>query len=127
MGAPHSIRSARDAVADRAAFPFRSARSACRISRCCTRREEDAEYFSALLRESAVLVAERCLELVAFAADRGGCLEHLYVHPLHQRRGIGGALLARVKESNRELRFWVFQRNVAAIAFYERAVFVWCE
>lgn len=85
--------------------------------------EEDAEYFSALVRESAVLVAELRGEVVAFAATRDGWLEHLYVHPLHQRSGIGGALLARAKESDRKLRLWVFQRNVAAIAFYQRAGF----
>lgn len=85
--------------------------------------EEDAEFFSTLLSESAVLVGELRGEAVAFAAHRDGWLEHLYVHPLHQRRGIGGALLARAMASNGELLLWVFQRNVAAIAFYERAGF----
>ena len=39
--------------------------------------EEDAEFFSTLLRESEVLVAEHSLEVVAFAAYRNGWLEHL--------------------------------------------------
>ncbi|HEX3671179.1 MAG TPA: GNAT family N-acetyltransferase [Candidatus Cybelea sp.] len=85
--------------------------------------EEDAEYFSGLVSASAVFVAGLRGEVVAFVAHRDGWLEHLYVHPLHQRRSIGGALLARAMESNGELMLWVFQRNVAAIAFYERAGF----
>ena len=122
-GGPH-IRFATDRDAVAVARLFRFVRAEC-LPYLPTLHtpEEDAEYFSTLLRESAVLVAERCLEVVAFAADRGGWLEHLYVHPLHQRRGIGGALLARAMDSNRELRLWVFQRNVAAITFYERAGF----
>jgi putative acetyltransferase len=107
---------------DRTTLPHRS-RGVSAVSPDAAQPGEDAEYFSALVRESAVLVAELRGELVAFAAIRDGWLEHLYVHPLYQRRGIGGSLLVHAKESGRKLQLWVFQRNVAAIAFYGRAGF----
>ncbi len=85
--------------------------------------EEDVAYFFGVLCESAVLVAELRGTVVAYCAYRNGWLNHLYVHPLQQRHGIGSALLARTMEAHDALQLWVFQRNVEAIAFYERAGF----
>ena len=53
-----------------------------------------------------------------FIAFRPGWVDHLYVHPSHQRRGLGKALLTLAMERHTPLRLWVFQRNAAAIAFY---------
>jgi GNAT superfamily N-acetyltransferase len=48
-------------------------------------------------------------------------LEHLYVRPADQGKGVGGTLLARAKEQRPHgLRLWVFQRNEGARRFYER-------
>ena len=48
-------------------------------------------------------------------------MEHLYVTPEHQRRGIGTALMERAKERRPAgFRLWVFQRNTGARAFYEQ-------
>ncbi len=85
--------------------------------------EEDVAFFSRLLRESNVLVAELRGEIVGFCVYRKGWLDHLYVHPRHQRRQIGSALLSRAMDANAELRLWVFQRNAEAIRLYERAGF----
>jgi ribosomal protein S18 acetylase RimI-like enzyme len=58
---------------------------------------------------------------VGYASLYEGFLTNLYVHPSHQRRGIGGALLTEVKKSAPDgFRFWVFQANRDAIRFYER-------
>ncbi len=47
-------------------------------------------------------------------------MEHLYIAPEHQRRGIGTALMERAKERRPHgFRLWVFQRNVGAREFYE--------
>ncbi len=62
--------------------------------------------------------------LVGFAALRPGHLDHLYVAPAAQGRGVGAALLdAARRASPQGLRLCVFQRNAKARAFYERRGF----
>lgn len=47
-------------------------------------------------------------------------LDHLFVSPRHQRRGVGDALFARAKERMPfGFRWYVFQRNDRARRFYE--------
>jgi ribosomal protein S18 acetylase RimI-like enzyme len=75
-----------------------------------------------VLPRDEVVVAEAGDELVGFIAIADGELvEHLYVDPAHQRRGVGSALL---QEAKRRLpggfRLWVFQQNEPARRFYER-------
>jgi GNAT superfamily N-acetyltransferase len=81
-------------------------------------------FASHVLPTCAVWVAEREGRVVGFAALAGQTLEHLYVRPGHQGRGIGGALLevARLESPDR-LELWTFQRNEAARRFYERRGF----
>jgi GNAT superfamily N-acetyltransferase len=51
-------------------------------------------------------------------------LEHIYVDPEFQSRGIGGELLAHAKRLRPDrLQLWVFQKNVGARRFYEREGF----
>ena len=57
--------------------------------------------------------------VAGFIAFREGWIEHLYIHPAYQRRGLGRALLAQAKARFAELQLWTFQRNHRAIAFYE--------
>ncbi|MFD3648200.1 GNAT family N-acetyltransferase [Streptomyces cyaneofuscatus] len=61
-------------------------------------------------------------ELLGFAVLAGGDeLDHLYLRPDVLRRGIGSRLLAEVREAaGGPLKLYVFQRNAAARAFYER-------
>ncbi|WP_097975746.1 GNAT family N-acetyltransferase [Streptomyces sp. gb14] len=61
-------------------------------------------------------------ELLGFAALAGGGeLEHLYLRPDVLRRGVGSRLLAEVRGAvDGPIGLYVFQRNVAARAFYER-------
>jgi ribosomal protein S18 acetylase RimI-like enzyme len=58
-----------------------------------------------------------------FASVRNGILEHLYVAPQLQGRGLG-TLVAAKEESPRNLRLHVFQRNLSARRFYERRGFM---
>ena len=66
-------------------------------------------------------VAARSEELLGVIALETPWIRHLAVFPEYQRRGVGTALLRKVRErSPRELRLFTFRRNVAARAFYER-------
>ncbi|MFJ8842188.1 GNAT family N-acetyltransferase [Streptomyces cyaneofuscatus] len=72
---------------------------------------------------TAVRVAEGAGgELLGFAVLAGGDeLDHLYLRPDVLRRGIGSRLLDEVRAAaGGPLKLYVFQRNAAARAFYER-------
>jgi ribosomal protein S18 acetylase RimI-like enzyme len=59
--------------------------------------------------------------IVGFATLGDATLEHLYVHPSSQGRGIGAELLAFAKARRPSgFSLWVFQRNDGARRFYER-------
>ena len=78
-----------------------------------------------VLSETEVWVAECDGVVTGFTAlgKRSGVefMEHLYVAPDHQRRGIGGELMERAKERRPAgFRLWVFQGNASARDFYER-------
>ena len=74
-----------------------------------------------LLKKEDVYVALDAGKIVGYGAWRDGRLSHLYVHPSSQRRGVGTLLF---KHATRAMpsgfKFWVFQRNAAARAFYEK-------
>jgi GNAT superfamily N-acetyltransferase len=57
--------------------------------------------------------------LHGFCAFREDWVDQLYIDPALHRRGLGAGLLARAKAAHPRLQLWVFQRNLAAIAFYE--------
>jgi 1-acyl-sn-glycerol-3-phosphate acyltransferase len=85
--------------------------------------DEDTRGFvrDVVLREQEVWVAEAGGRIVGFAALSADVLEHLYVHPGSQGRGVGTLLFARAKERlPAGFRLWVFQQNDGARRFYER-------
>ena len=74
-----------------------------------------------VLREQEVWVAADAGVPVGFAALSGDVLMHLYVDPDAQGRGVGTALLERVRKRRPDgFTFWVFQPNTPARRFYER-------
>lgn len=73
--------------------------------------------------QSELWIAEAHGVPVGFAALHGTWLDHLYLTPAHQGRGIGEALLAKAKQRRPELDLHVFEQNTGARAFYARQGF----
>jgi GNAT superfamily N-acetyltransferase len=105
---------------------FGGARAAMRYLPSLHSHEEHVVFFSTrVLPTSRVTVADVDGEIVAFSAVKEGWLDHLYVAPAEQGRGIGSALLERAMGENPSgLSLWAFVANHRAIAFYGRAGFV---
>lgn len=82
---------------------------------------EDARYFGGLIADISVTVAVDGGRVIGFIALGEARVEQLYVQPAYWRRGVGGRLLRAAQAARPAgLDLWVFQRNVDAIAFYER-------
>jgi GNAT superfamily N-acetyltransferase len=91
-------------------------------------RETAAWMAGVVLVEDTVLVDEEDGEVQGFAALHDDWLEHLYVDPARQGRGVGRRLLAAAQALRPGgLRLFVFTRNARARRFYERAGFVLVE
>ena len=87
---------------------------------------EDQDYFrDHILRQNQVFVVENDHRPVAFMAMREDFIDHLYVHPDHQQRGVGKALLDLARQRSPE-HVWLYtlQINTQARAFYEKNGFV---
>jgi putative acetyltransferase len=87
--------------------------------------DEDRSFVRGVVLQEEVWVAEADGRPVGFVAlgSRVGAvyLQHLYVLPEHQRRGVGSELMARAKAQRPDgFRLWVFQRNEGARHFYEK-------
>ena len=81
--------------------------------------EEDTRFFAAVVDEARVEVAVGDGAVIGFAAVRAGWLEHLYVHPAAQRRGLGNRLIDWAQGASPEgLDLWVFAQNTGAQALY---------
>ena len=84
--------------------------------------DETRGYFSRVVgdRPSAWWVARIEDQIVAFMLIDGEDIDHLYVRPGWQRRGVGLSLLNKAKElSPHRLELWTFLRNRNARSFYE--------
>jgi GNAT superfamily N-acetyltransferase len=82
---------------------------------------EDRDYFhDHVLKDDRVWLVELAHRPVAFMAMRGDFIDHLYVDPDSQNRGIGKALLDHARQlSPDHLWLYTLQINVKARAFYE--------
>lgn len=87
---------------------------------------EDQNYFCEhILTEDRIWVVEMDHRPVAFMAMRDDFIDHLYVHPDNQNRGIGKALLGYARQRSPEhLWLYTLQININARKFYERNGFV---
>ena len=82
--------------------------------------DEDLAFMAArIARPDPVWLGEADGSPVGFITFREGWIDHLFVHPDHQGRGIGPALLAKALEGGRPMQLWTFQENARARRFYE--------
>ncbi|MEA3209532.1 MAG: hypothetical protein QOE70_2589 [Chthoniobacter sp.] len=82
--------------------------------------DEDSAYYSTVVFPDAeIWLSEQGGAIAGFIAFRPGWVDHLYIHPNFQGRGIGSTLLALAKGSADSLRLWTFQCNLRARRFYE--------
>ena len=72
-----------------------------------------------LLVENETWIAEEDGVAVGYVAFHPGWLEHLFILPDHQGRGIGPQLLAKALEDGTPRTLWTFQANTRARRFYE--------
>ncbi len=87
--------------------------------------EQDLAWFrDHLMVETETWVWEEGGVICGYVAFKPGWVEHLFIHPDHQGRGLGPALLDKAMESGAERRLWTFQKNARARAFYEKRGFV---
>ncbi len=83
-------------------------------------REEDRLFFrETVFPQCDLWGAIENGRIVGFAALRQGWIDHLYVLPEYQSRGVGSALLSHCQAQAAELQLWTFQQNCGANRFYE--------
>jgi len=101
---------------------LRSRRHAgARIPRIVHTEDEVRAWFASIvLVEHEVWVAEDGGGIVAMMVLRGESVDHLYVQPETQRRGVGARLLGFAKRQRHRLRLYTFQSNAPAREFYEK-------
>lgn len=83
--------------------------------------EEHLEHFERVVYRQDVFVVEEDGRIVGFLALEGDLGTFLYVEPDAHGAGVGSALFEQAQRARPEgFRFWAFQRNEKARAFYER-------
>jgi GNAT superfamily N-acetyltransferase len=83
------------------------------------------DWVAGLIATSETWVAEEDGRIVAMMVLGAASLDHLYVAPGHQGRGLGTRLLELAREQRPAgIGLWAFQRNGPARDFYERRGFV---
>ena len=85
-----------------------------------TLADDDRFFRERVVPQCDVWVAEQDGAILGFMALARSYIDRLYVHPAHQRKGVGGALLRQAMAlSPAGLELHTHQKNVSAQAFYE--------
>lgn len=89
-----------------------------------TPAEDLAFYRECVFPTAEIWLAESSAQPLGFIAFRPGWIEHCYIAPAAQRRGLGAQLLQHAQATNHSLQLWTFQCNQPARRFYEKHGFV---
>ena len=85
--------------------------------------EEDVYFFTNVVyKKNNVHLAKSDSEekILGFIVFNDSFVDHLYLLPEFQGKGIGTELLKIAMEKNDSLKLWTFQKNQKAILFYEK-------
>ena len=85
--------------------------------------EQTVDFFRGLIDDPGNAVLYAVTEdgsMAGFGVFGEGRLDHLYVRPIFQGKGIGTRLLEAAQTRFDHLGGWVFERNTEAIKLYER-------
>jgi putative acetyltransferase len=86
--------------------------------------EQDLGFFRERVFPTCTVWVGGCgARLAGYCAFRDGWVDHLYVEPAAQGKGLGSALLHQAMAGQSHLKLWVFQKNTPAIRFYSRRGF----
>ena len=105
--------------AKRVAYPYLPTEQAHTV-------EDDTRFFRQHIEPRCeIWLAVEEGELLGYLALDGRYVDRLYVHPRHQRRGVGAALIEKAKElSATGLELHTHQQNISACSLYEKHGFV---
>jgi ribosomal protein S18 acetylase RimI-like enzyme len=104
---------------------FNHARAGMKYLPIVHTQTEIKNFFSSLVKEGSVWIVTQDDKIVGFTEIKDGWLNHFYILPNFQNKGIGKLLLDKVKIINpKGLSLWVFEDNTEAIKFYEREGFI---
>ena len=82
---------------------------------------EDRDFVRSFIESAETWIALNDGRVIGLACLEGDWLSHLYVDPFWHDRGVGTALLERVKAQRPNgFQLWAFQANAGARRFYER-------
>jgi len=88
--------------------------------------EEDIDFFtnSVYAKDEIYIAEDEEKSIVGFIAFNKEFIDHLYLLPKVQRKGLGSELIAIAQKHSDELRLWTFQENTNARSFYTKHGFV---
>lgn len=86
--------------------------------------DETSAFYREVFAKGPIWGAFDSATLAGHMALEPGWIEHLYVDPGRQGKGIGRALIAIAQRDHNDLQLWTYQANVRARSTYECAGFI---
>ena len=87
--------------------------------------EEDIFFFSnVVFQDHEIYVAIEDQNIIGFIAFNSEWIDHLYLLPRVQNKGVGSQLLNIALKNSTCLKLWTFQKNQSAQKFYEKHGFI---
>ena len=88
--------------------------------------EEDKNFFTNVIfeKDEVYIAEDEHHKIIGFIAFNKEFIDHLYLLPEAQRKGIGSELIHIAFQHSDELSLWTFQENFGARSFYAKQGFI---